>query len=410
MGKWKIYTPEGVKDQLPNNCYLKRNLEGTLRQFFLGYGFDEIETPVIEFYDTFYLTMNSMKQEEMFKLIDSRGRLLVLRPDMTIPTARMVATKMADRTTPQQYFYIGDCFRFNEAGGGRLNEFTQLGCEMLGANGPKADAQLIVTAIQALLETGLTDFQIDIGQVEFFKGLMAKAGIVGDELEEIRKLIDSKDFIGLKLILDQTDMDDEIKKIALNLPSLFGSFDILDRLESLDLNEMSRNALKNLREIMSVIDNFGFAKYVSIDLGMVPSLDYYTGIIFKGFTHSVGFPIISGGRYDNLVEEFGKSMSATGFSIGINMVMDAIQRQKIVTENPVVDVFVIYNEESGKAAFEYANTLRDEGMRVRMDISNFDREQAIKYCKANDITSLCDVQSADRIVMTNVKTNKEEVL
>lgn len=410
MGKWKIYTPEGVKDQLPNNCFLKRRLEGALRQFFISYGFDEIETPTIEFYDTFYLTMNSMKQEEMFKLIDSRGRLLVLRPDMTIPTARMVATKMADVSTPQQYFYIGDCFRFNEAGGGRLNEFTQVGCEMLGANGPKADAQLIVTAIEALLETGLTDFQIDIGQVEFFKGLMAKAGIIGDELEEIRKLIDSKDFIGLKLRLDETDMEDEIKKIALNLPSLFGSVEILDRLENLDLNEMSRNALKNLREIMDIVEQFGFSKFVSIDLGMVPSLDYYTGIIFKGFTHSVGFPIISGGRYDNLVEEFGKSMSATGFSIGINMVMDAIQRQKLVCETSVIDVFMIYSEDARKVAFEYAGSLRDEGMRVRMDISQFDKQKALEYCVANDITSLCEVKATGEIVMTNVKTGKEETL
>jgi len=333
MSKWKSYTPEGVQDQLFDSCLMKRNLEATMRDYFRSCNYREIETPILEFYDTYASDRGIIDQESMFKLVDQRGRLLVLRPDMTVPVARAIATKMKSYELPIKCFYIGDCFCFNESGGGRLREFSQAGIEFVGAQGAAADAESIQMAIEALLRAGIKEFQIDMGQVEFFKGLMDEAGLVNEEMEELRKLIDSKDLIGLERLLDKGEMRADIKKLVLNLPALFGSFEIIDRLMEMGLNQRCKNALVNLREIYSIIERAGYGKYVSIDLGFVQSLDYYTGLIFKGFTYEVGFPILTGGRYDNLVSEFGLDVPATGFSLGINMLMMALENQNKARDN-----------------------------------------------------------------------------
>jgi len=326
--KWKSYTPEGVQDQLFESCLMKRNLEYDMRSYFRACGYNEIETPILEFYDTYTSDNGTVNQETMFKLVDQRGRLMVLRPDMTVPTARAIATKMKSYRFPIKCFYIGDCFCFNESGGGRLREFTQAGIEFVGVQGPEADAECIGMAIEALQKAGIKEFQIDLGQVEFFKGLMDEAGLKKDEMEQVRKLIESKDLIGLERLLDKGEMREDIKKLVLNLPALFGSIDVIDKLMNMGLNERCKKALVNLREIYTIIEKKGLERYVSIDLGFVQSLDYYTGLIFKGFTYEVGFPIIAGGRYDNLVAEFGLDVPATGFSIGINMLMTALENQK----------------------------------------------------------------------------------
>jgi len=330
MSKWKSYTPEGVQDQLFDSCLMKRNLETGMRNYFRECGYREIETPILEFYDTYASDNVIIDQESMFKLVDQRGRLLVLRPDMTVPVARAIATKMRSYTFPIKCFYMGDCFCFNESGGGRLREFSQAGIEFVGAQGAQADAECIEMAIEALLGAGITEFQIDLGQVEFFKGLMDEAGLEKEEMEEVRQLIDSKDLIGLERLLNKGEMREDIKKLVLNMPGLFGSFDIIDKMMEMDLNQRCKNALINLREIYTIVEDAGYGKYVSIDLGFVQSLDYYTGLIYKGFTYEVGFPILTGGRYDNLVGEFGLDTPATGFSIGLNMLMMALENQNKV--------------------------------------------------------------------------------
>jgi len=333
MSKWKSYTPEGVQDQLFDRCFMKRNLEASMREYFRACNYREIETPILEFYDTYASEKGIIDQESMFKLVDQRGRLLVLRPDMTVPVARAIATKMKSYDFPIKCFYIGDCFCFNESGGGRLREFSQAGIEFVGVQGATADAECIAMAIEALLRAGISEFQIDLGQVEFFKGLMDEAGLENEEMEEVRKLIDSKDLIGLERLLDKGEMREDIKKLVLNLPALFGSFEIIDRMMEMGLNQRCKNALVNLREIYTILADAGYEKYVSIDLGFVQSLEYYTGLIFKGFTYEVGFAILTGGRYDNLVSEFGLDVPATGFSLGLNMLMMALENQNKARDN-----------------------------------------------------------------------------
>lgn len=406
MTKWKIYTPEGVQDILVNECFVKRNLEEKIRKVFRGSGFYEVETPIVEFYDAFLAEDGITVQETMFKFFDQQGRILVLRPEITIPIARLAATKYKDVNHPLRFCYIGNTFNYKELGGGKQKEFTQAGVELLGINSPEADAEIIATAINAVKASGLENFQIDIGQVDFFKGLMEETGLSAEETEQMRVLIDRKDYLAVEELVKTHNIRDDLKELVLSLPRLFGSLDVIESVEKYSLNKKSINALENLRRVLKIIDDYGLSKYVSIDLGMVQNLNYYTGIIFRGFTYGAGFPILSGGRYDNLAEKFGKISPATGFSLGINMIMMALDRQKMESEKPSIDSLICYREEGRKTGFKVCQTLRDQGLVVEIDVTGKDSEDVKAYAKIKGIGGIINILDDQRIEVYNIENDE----
>lgn len=406
MAKWRIYTPEGVQDILASECYDKKNLEDKIRKIFRSYGYYEIETPVVEFYDVFSSEDEITSQETMFKFFDKEGRILVLRPDITIPIARVAATKFKDANYPLKFSYIGDTFKYNESGGGKQKEFTQAGMEIIGVNSPEADAEIIAAAINSVKALGLENFQIDIGQVEFFKGLMDEADLSDEEIEQMRVLIDRKDFLAIEELVKKHNMKEYLKELIFSLPKLFGSIDIIEEVEKYSINQRCINALENLRKTIEIIEDYGLSKYVSIDLGMVQSLNYYTGIIFRGFTYGVGFPILSGGRYDGLVEKFGKKAPATGFSLGVNMIMMALDRQKIKREEFKIDSLICYQPKGRKNAFNICDALRGQGLDVEMDITGRELEDIKKYATGKGIGGILNVLDEENIQVHNLEKNE----
>jgi ATP phosphoribosyltransferase regulatory subunit len=406
MTKWKIYTPEGVQDILQDECYLKRNIEGKIRELFRSYGYFEVETPTLEFYDAFASEKDEIPQEMMFKFFDQQGRILVLRPDITVPIARIAATKYKDMEEPLRFCYIGNAFKYNELGGGKQKEFTQAGVEILGINTPEADAEVIATAIHAVKAAGIENFQLDIGQVEFFKGLMEETGLSDQHTEQMRLLIDHKDFLGIEELVKGYNIREELKELILSLPGLFGSTDVIEKVEKITSNERSLRALESLRTVLEILEHYGLSRYVSVDLGMVQSLNYYTGIIFRGVTHGVGFPIVSGGRYDNLVGKFGKRCPATGFSIGINMVMMALERQKIKVGKPSVDSLVCYEKEGRRTALQICEQLRSQGLAIEIDISDRNLDYAKEYAAKKGIGGIIYIKSEQDVEVINLITGE----
>jgi ATP phosphoribosyltransferase regulatory subunit len=397
MPNWKIYTPEGVQDILFDECYLKRNLEEKIRDLFRISGYYEIETPTIEFYDTFSAETDLTPQETMFKFFDQRGRILVLRPDATIPVARIAATKYKDMQCPLRISYIENTFRYNELGGGKQKEFTQAGAEILGVATPEADAEVIATAVNCARACGIEEFKIDIGQVDFFKGLMEETRLSAQDIEQVRILIDKKDFLGIEELVKKHDISSGLKDLILKLPRLFGSIDVIDKVEKMPINKRSLAALANLRQVLEILEDYDLSEYISIDLGMVQSLNYYTGIIFRGFTHGVGFPVISGGRYDNLVEKFGRKCPATGFSLGINMVMMALERQNTAVGKPAVESLISYSAKGRKTAFRLCEQLRMQGLTIEIDIMNNGIKAAEEYARSKGIGGIVYIVDDEKI-------------
>lgn len=406
MSKWNIYTPDGVQDILFDECYLKRSLEQRLRSLFAGCGYNEMETPTIEYYDVFASGEGNIPQENMFKFFDQQGRILVLRPDITIPVARITATKYKDASYPLRVSYIGNVFRYNDFGGGKQNEFTQAGVEVLGVGTPEADAEVISIAINSLKACGLENFRLEVGQEEFLNGIMDETGLSQEQISHVRLLIDKKDFVSLEDFLNNLNMKEDLKKIILELSSVFNATDLDDRLEALNIKGVARSALDNIRQVLGLLEDYGVSQYVSVDLGMLRGLNYDTGIIFKGYTYGVGFPILTGGRYDRLVGEFGRECPATGFSLGINLIMMALQRQNLAVTKPGVDSIICYSKKGRRVAFEICEEFRRQGLVVEIDITGRSPDEIKAYAQAKNIGGVISITDEDTVEIYYVQSGE----
>lgn len=381
MSDWKLHTPNGVNDILPAECGVKKDIENTVWSVFASMGYKEVETPSFEYYDCYVGEGGQISQETMFKFFDEQGRILVLRPDFTTSIARMAATKETGKIHPLRYMYTGSVFRAEQTQGARQREFTQSGIELIGSYSPSADAEVISAAIEAVLALGIEEFSMEIGQVAFFNGLIEQAGLDAELTEKLRERIDSKDSVGIKTIVEKLEMDDAVKNIMIELPYLFGDLSVIEKANVSGLNETSKLALDNLRRIYELLCLYGFEKYISIDLGMLQSIDYYTGSIFKCYTHGIGFPICAGGRYDNLMGKFGAPKGAVGAALGINRIMSALGRS--VAQN-VSSSLVFAEKDAEGIAYELACNLRVNGCLVEAYIGGGTHLDAEDYAKNTD--------------------------
>jgi len=397
MGKWKYHTPDGITDILPNECAQKREIETKLRNLFSLNGYLEIETPTLEFYDVYAAGDGFAPQEGMFKFFDQQGRILSLRYDGTIPAARIASTVLKDTKPPIRLSYIGNMFRYNETGGGKQKEFTQAGIELMSNKTPQADAQVIATAIESAILLGITDLQVSLGEVEFFKGLMEEWDIDTEAAILLPKLIDGKEMVALEELCEQLNLSDNAKKVLLNMASSYGTYDLIDEMRQLVCNKRSLKALDNLYEVLKILQEDNLLKYVSLDLGMLQSLNYYTGIIFKGFTYGIGFPLLSGGRYDKVVSEFGRSLSSTGFSLGINFVMTALRRQKKEPVQYGPQLLVGYDINARAKAFTYVKEKRQAQIKTELDCMNFNAQELLEFAREKGIQHVVFIDSKGEI-------------
>jgi len=398
IGKLKLSLPEGVQDYLPDECYNKRRIEDEIRKFFYLSGYNEIETPVIEFLDVFAGVKPSIEQEHMFKLIDPEGRILVLRPDITMPIARVVGTKMANDYLPLRLFYLGNVYRYGDFQAGKQREVAQAGIELLGLNGPEADAEVIAMAVQLFLELGLDEFQIDIGQVEFFRGLIEEAGIAEEQVKEIQSLIDRKDMLALEMALKRLPISDHVKDTIYRLPQLYGDNRVLQEAIKVSRNLKCRAALENIYQVYEILKDYGFERYVTFDLGMVQSFEFYTGIIFRGITRELGYPICGGGRYDKLVSEFGCDLPATGFAVGIKRLLIALERQGKLEEVPNVDVLVVVEDGQRREAHKLMQHLKSKNKRVEMFLPTNRSISPLDYARKRGIPKVIEFKENQGII------------
>jgi ATP phosphoribosyltransferase regulatory subunit len=363
MEKYLRQVPDGVEDCLPAECRIKRNMESGLRRIFAASGFDEVETPTYEFYDVFQSGVGAYIQESMIKFMDTKGRILVLRPDITVPIARMIATRM-ELQSRQRLFYIQNSFASSQPAIGRAGEFTQAGVELIGDARCSADAEVIALAIKALSTCGLGSFAIDIGQVAYFKALIADLGLKETQADKLRHAVDSKDIMAVEAAAEELRLSGDERAQIMALPSLFGGREVFEKALSLTGNRTCTAAVENLRDVYDLLGEYGLASFLSVDFGMLHDIAYYSGIIFRGITPGIGFPVVSGGRYDDLLAKFGRPAPATGFALGIKRVMIAMERQGLLKGGCDTFAVVSCDESRSGQAYACAEALRAEGKRV----------------------------------------------
>ena len=374
----KFYTPDGFTDLLPGLCAYKRGLENKLRVLYSLHGYDEIETPGIEYCDI-YTQSGFVPEEELYKFTDSSGRLLCTRYDGTIPAVRFITGR--NETFPVRISYIENMYRAGKMGGGKQSGFTQAGIELMGAKGAASDAEVLALAIKSALEIGITDLQISVGQSAFFAGLKSQMNMTDEQATDICEAIKRRDSV----TIDNQDLKREDKDLLLAMTEMSGTYDVLDYFMPKVTDKVALDALTNLKEILDIMDKYDFLKYINIDLGLMGSEEYYTGMIFKGFTYEVGFPIISGGRYDEVSKAFGKDISSVGFSISLTLALTALMRQdKLVTE-PAASVICGGDFD---AACMTCEALRAEGTAAILDTTGLGEEELNEYAKARGIETV----------------------
>lgn len=384
--------PYGTRDLLPQEAERKRALENALADLFTRWGYREVVTPTLEYADTLAAGDAAAARERVFKFFDAHNRVIVLRPDMTTPIARMVATRLREESGPLRFFYLANVFRYEQAQAGRQCEFYQAGVELVDSEGAGADAEVVALAVAALRETGLADFQVSLGQVEFINGLIQESGLPPVVGQAVRQALLTRDLVGLEKILSQAAVSPHQREVLARIPRWHGREEVLDQAAAAVNNATSQTALANLADIYRLLKAYGVAEYVNFDLGLVRDFDYYTGMVFEGYTPGLGFPVCGGGRYDRLVGAFGSQRPATGFALGLERVLLAQQRQGLAAPARQQDYYVAWAAGRVAEAISTATALRRRGSTVVLAAAPQSREEAAAAQQAQRCRQLVYVE------------------
>lgn len=309
--------PLGLTDLFGEQAAAYAALERLLIEQFERWGYQRVVLPTIGYDETLSTQASPRLSEQLYRFFDRDGRALALRPDMTVPVARLVGTTLYDQPLPLRLYYSGKVFRYEQPQAGQRREFTQVGIELIGAATAAADAEVIGMAIEALRALGVGTFQLNLGQVDFLKGMLNGMNLPAEGLAALEQAINRRSRVELQRTLAALAITGDTAEAILALPSLCGGADVIERARHLTANPAAQAALDHLAQVYRLLTLDGYAEHIILDLGEVRSMDYYTGITFHGYVAGLGFHVLSGGRYDRLIGHFGLQMPAVGFAMSI---------------------------------------------------------------------------------------------
>ncbi|MCI9546053.1 MAG: ATP phosphoribosyltransferase regulatory subunit [Lachnospiraceae bacterium] len=363
-----IHTPEGVRDIYGEECARKRALQKALHKVLASYGYEDIETPTFEFFDVFSREIGTIPSKDLYKFFDRDGNTLVLRPDFTPSIARAAARYFMeeDRQETLRLCYQGNTFLNSASYQGRPREVTEVGVEMMGDASADSDGEILAMTVDLLKAAGLKDFQVSVGQVDFFKSLLEEAQMPAEAVEELRELISSKNHFGVEECVRRQHLSQELTNVFAQMPHLFGGMEILEKARTMTNNEKALASIGRLEEIYHILEMYGCSQYIAFDLGMLSKYKYYTGILMQAFTYGTGQPLIKGGRYNQLLAYFGKSCPSIGFTLVMEHLMNALSRQGIETPLEEKKEAISYDQDNRRQAIEQAVAMRREGKCVAL--------------------------------------------
>lgn len=407
----KMHTPEGVRDIYNRECETKLAIQKKLSTVLHLYGYQDIQTPTFEYDDVFRKEIGSTSTKELYRFFDREGNILTLRPDITPSVARAAATLFETEDFPIRLCYAGNTFTNHTSYQGRLKENTQLGAELIGLDSIEADAEMLAMVVDGLKRTGLKEFQVNIGHVDFIQSLLEATGLEDDEMDEIRTLINNRNYFGVEEILDNRSAKESVKEAFHILPELMGGPEILESAARIAPSAEARLAVTRLQQIYKLLRLYKAEDHVTFDLSMSGSYGYYTGIIFRAYTYGTGDAVVRGGRYDHLLEKFGKSTPSIGFAIIIDELMSALNRQKISVQTAKRNLLV-YTEATEKWAVSLARSFRAKGKNIEMLKREPEEEREVyeAYGKRSSIAGILYLTDDFKIEMVNLRTGEEKTV
>ena len=410
MRETLLSTPEGIRDIYGSECERKHQIINDMEHVLHLYGNKDIETPTFEYFGIFNSDKGSAPSNEMYKFFDRDNNTLVLRPDFTPSIARCVAKYFADEELPIRLCYRGNTFASTEKHQGKLAEITQLGSELINDDSSAADAESIACVIDCLKASGLNEFQIVIGEVEYFKGIIENAKLPKKIEEKIKDYIQIKNFFGLSEYISELDIDEGIKNNLNFLSSLFGGLDALDKAEKLTESKCALEAIDRLRKVYTALSYYEYESYVSFDLSMINGYDYYTGIVFSGYTYGTGNPIVRGGRYNDLLSMYGKDAPSIGFSIYVDELMNGINRQKLPFKRNVKSALIVYTIEHQQSALLLAQKLRQNECIAQLirKSKRHDEDEYMTYSDIYDVGKVYILQDENNVRIISADRSVDE--
>jgi len=407
MNRDILKSPGGMKSYLPEVAAELKAIEKNIVDVFSIWGYQPVLTPTLEYYEALQVGMGNELDKRLYKFIDYEGSILVLRPEMTAPIARTLAARLNDIKLPLRLSYSVSVFRYDQLQTGKNREIFQLGVEFIGEKNYLADAEAIILAIESLRSTGLEDFKIDIGHADFLNGVVGELGLGAEEKFELKRLLNKKDLVGLNNFTDELKVDG--KEILKELPLLRGSVEILAEVKSLVNNPRSLEAIKNLNEIFIFLEDYGFADYINFDLCLSRGFDYYTGVVFEGFTEKLGYNICGGGRYDNLLKKYsGTKIPAIGFAVGIERIRLALMRQNSRLNEVKVDNLIVYNEGYEKMVLKLAKLMHKRGLITVID--NSGELEKVKEEAKEGVKRIFFVKNDSELIIEDIEEDKRECI
>ena len=312
----RIFTvPQGTRDILFEECDAIHRTERRLCALFEQNGFREVRTPLVEYYECFAANHRKLDETQMYKFTDHTGRLLVLRPDCTVPIARMAAGRLRDFPKPLRLYYSQSVMRLNRRYTGIYDECNQTGIELLGSAGKRSDLEVLALAAQILESSG--EFMLEIGHIGIFERLVDELGVDESTAAQMRVCIEQKNNAALSDLLNGLE-DRPAAQWLLRLPVMFGGSEVLESARAMSVFEGIEPILRYLSGLYHDLCELGLEKRILLDLGMVSSVNYYTGIVFRGYLQDMNCEVLSGGRYDHLTGEYGEQMPAIGFAVNVD--------------------------------------------------------------------------------------------
>lgn len=397
MKRNDLLTPEGTRDYLFEECAARRTISERITHIFESRGYFEVITPALEFYDVFNGETRGFPQELMYKLVDGKNRLMVLRPDSTLPIARLAATRLRYEDLPLKLFYNQNIYLVNPKDSGRDDEIAQSGIEILGGNSESADREALILAAKSLSACD-ESYRLEIGDCGIFKELMDSFDCDVKLAENIRKWIETKNYPELNALKDSNN---PAAAALMALPRLFGGFEVFDEAKKFLHGEAVESKLARLQKLCEDISTVIPREKIRVDLGLINKKNYYTGIIFRGYVEGYGQPALSGGRYDALLGDFGREAAAVGFAVNVEAVAKVYLKLRKTELRKSPDVLVFGENGAEIAAIAYCEKLISEGKTVYNFLGECPK-CAVKYAKEHNIHRV-------DIVNNNGKISSEEV-
>ncbi len=407
-----LHTPEGVRDIYNVECGKKLELEERLKKVLHLYGFHDIQTPMFEYFDVFRKEIGTIPSKDLYKFFDKDGNTLALRPDITPSIARVAATLFQEEELPIRLCYTGNTFVNQSKYQGRLSENTQMGAEYIGDDSVEADAEMLALVVESMLTVGLKEFQLNVGNVEFFHSLMEDANLDEDAEDRVLELIANHNFFGVEEYLDSIQVKRSSREAFVALNQLVGGVEILERARDLAPNSKGVKAVLRLEQIYNILKQYGVEKFITFDLSMTGTYGYYTGIIFRGYTYGIGDAVVRGGRYDHLIEKFGKQSPSVGFAIVVDELMNALTRQKARVMYTRKNYIVLYDEGRQREAISLARDFRRKAKNTELlkKDSKKDLESYITYGDEYYASKLIYICSTGDITMVNLLTGERKTI